>query len=452
MPKWFKWVFAVMACVYFAVWLYGALAAAHSSNIKLPIVSSDSVEYATLSDSILHHGTFTNADGSPNTFRTPGYPVFAAAVRAVGGGSFFAVTFVQIVLVFLIALLTERIGRRLFPGLAGPITATAFLLSPLTMTLPFYILSDPLFAFLYALFFYISIYRLEKRFWPYTIAAGIICGVAIYVRPMGIFAIPIFLAPLIATRLPVRKIIVAAVSVSVIAALLILPWMERNREETGVFSFSSLAPYNLAYNISMFNAFLNKTSSGSERTKIAETIGLPESSWQDLANSSILNSYEIGFFKANLFQYGKYHLITVMPFFFSSEIELYRSMNADAFGYQFDQAPNVINKLASGHIGSFLEAIVNPWWKFAERLFWSAIWLIAAYGLWKMRRNRLAWAMAFIIMYLALMTGPIANVRYRLPAEPFIFLLASVGAIYLCEKLCYKLRDTNKNRPAVTNA
>jgi 4-amino-4-deoxy-L-arabinose transferase-like glycosyltransferase len=320
------------------------------------------------------------------------------------------------------------------------------------MTLPFYILSDTLFAFLYALFFYISIYRLEKRFWPYTIAAGIICGVAIYVRPMGIFAIPIFLAPLIATRLPVRKIIVAAVSVSVIAALLILPWMERNREETGIFSFSSLAPYNLAYNISMFNAFRNGTSSGSERTKIAEIIGLPESSWQDLANSSILNSYEIGFFKANLFQYGKYHLITVMPFFFSSEIELYRSMNADAFGYQFDQAPNVINKLASGHIGSFLEAIVNPWWKFAERLFWSAIWLIAAYGLWKMRRNRLAWAMAFIIMYLALMTGPIANVRYRLPAEPFIFLLASVGAIYLCEKLCYKLRDTNKNRPAVTNA
>jgi len=448
MPKWFKWVFTVMAGVYFAVWLYGALAAAYSSNIKLPIVSSDSVEYATLSDSILHHGTFTGANGSPETFRTPGYPVFVAAVRAVGGGSFFAVTFVQIILVFLIALLIERIGRRLLPGMAGPIAATAFLLSPLTMTMPFYVLSDTLFAFLYALFFYISVDRLEKRFWPYTIVAGIICGVAIYVRPMGIFAVPVFLAPLIVARLPARKIIVAAVSVSVIAALLILPWMERNREETGVFSFSSLAPYNLAYNISMFNAFRNGTSSGSERTKIAETIGLPESSWQDLANSSVLNSYEIGFFKANLFQYGKYHLITSMPFFFSSEIELYRAMNADAFDYQFAQAPNVINKLASGHIGSFLQAIVNPWWKFAERLFWSAIWLAAAYGLWEMRHSRLAWAMAFFIIYLALMTGPIANVRYRLPAEPFIFLLASVGAIFLCEKL----RDKTRKKLVVMGA
>jgi len=44
-------------------------------------------------------------------FHTPGYPAFAAAILFITGGSFFAVTFVQILLVFCIALMTLVLGR-----------------------------------------------------------------------------------------------------------------------------------------------------------------------------------------------------------------------------------------------------------------------------------------------------------------------------------------------------
>jgi hypothetical protein len=60
--------------------------------------------------------------------------------------------------------------------------------------------------------------------------------------------------------------------------------------------------------------------------------------------------------------------------------------------------------------------------------------------------------MAFVIIYLALMTGPIANVRYRLPVEPFIFLLAIVGAIFLYNKLSEKLRDRTRKKSVVMGA
>ena len=113
MSERFKWFFAVMAGVYFAIWLYGALAAAYfPGSPGLPVVDSDSKEYAVLSDSILHQGAFlTNAaGGSPENFRTPGYPAFTVAVLGSGGSWFLRRDFVQMTLGVSIALLVERIG------------------------------------------------------------------------------------------------------------------------------------------------------------------------------------------------------------------------------------------------------------------------------------------------------------------------------------------------------
>ena len=437
-----------LCAVYAAVWGWSIYLSAHDPAALMPVLPEDSTEYAQLAKSLETRNSFTNSRGQDETFRTPGYPMFVAVAQTPFGGSFFAVTFAQLVLAAVTALLVRKIGARLFSPLVGDIAGLAFMANPLTLALAIFIASDIPFIFLYALFWWIVVcWRPRGKAWPVVLAAGLVCAASAYVRPIGFWELPIFLAPIAAARLTLRQACIWSASILAIALLCVSPWVLRNKQATGVASFSSLSPYNIVYyNIPMYLASRQGTSTAAEKQGIAESTGVPIGEWRDLRSAAPLNRYVIEFIKNHFLDYSKYHVITSVPMFFTSDIEQSAYLYSVSVRAPFQSSKSVIFGLESGHFGG-LSAIFHPWWKFAERLFLCFCWIMILCELWTERKKPAVWAVLFVILYIFLMTGPLANARYRLPADPFIYLLAAAGLVRNIQYL-YTKKLPSATKPA----
>ena len=92
--------------VYISFWFFTI----HLSNIQkaknyepvLPVIAGDSQEYQILTESILAGKGFA-MDEKIETLRTPGYPLFVALFKTLGQ-TYFLVTLLQILMVFISAL------------------------------------------------------------------------------------------------------------------------------------------------------------------------------------------------------------------------------------------------------------------------------------------------------------------------------------------------------------
>src|ERR1700733_14926706 len=208
--QWFKICFCVLFVVYIAFWFFSISLSSvqKSENITplLPVTYQDSHEYADLAQSIIHTGTFFQ-NGMSETFRAPGYPFFVAIFSFIGG--YFLVTFIQILLVFLSSLLIRDIGITFCNKKVGELAAFIFLLSPVVLVLSLLVLTAILFLFLFLLGFYLAISLKKERLLGTVIPASVIFGVAMYVRPIGVFALPVFILPFLVSKISWREKIIS---------------------------------------------------------------------------------------------------------------------------------------------------------------------------------------------------------------------------------------------------
>ncbi len=94
----------------------------------------------------------------------------------------------------------------------------------------------------------------------------------------------------------------------------------------------------------------------------------------------------------------------------------------------------VIHYLVSRQYALFLKGVTSDIPKLLERIVLIFIYLVALFGFWKERKKLIVWVCAFIPLYLMILAGPAANVRYAVQATPFILILFSVGFFKLSEK------------------
>ena len=441
----FRVTFYVLFCIYLSTWLFSI----HLANVQkqaglepvLPIMAKDSEEYRGLIESVLD-GEGLSEDGKVSTLRTPGYMFFAATIKMVGK-SYFVVTLIQIILVFLSAILIRRLGLFFVNNKVGEIAAFVFLLNPVTLVLALVILTDILFLFVFMYGFYLAV-TVQNDTNKRIIFASILFALAIYIRPMGAFALPIFATPFLLSEMNLKNKLKALLLMVVIIFLLMVPWMIRNYKLTGVFDFTSFKAINLAgYAVPQFLANFNNSSVEQEKVKIENQLGITRDKWRDITYSKEIASAMQKIILEQPVSYLKFHTLSSLPFLFSSSLQYLTESYDSALHIKKEFKPGVIRYLLAKDWKMFVNGLYSEWWKFGERIVWIFVYLLALLGWWQNKKRLFAWGLLFIPAYLMLLSGPAANARYALQALPFVLLLFAGGLIYLKDNLI-KIVSNNK--------
>ncbi len=433
---WFKIAIVLLFLIYAFFWIFTI----HLSGVQkdkgyspvLPVVAEDSQEFASLSESIMKGDGFMRF-GEIETLRTPGYPVFVAIIWSIFG-SYFAVTLVQIFLVFAGALLVRKIGIWYGGKLVGELSAFLLLANPVTLVLSLVILTDVLFFFLFALGFYLALSAKKEKVFSRIFIVSIVFSYAIYVRPMGFFALPIFAAPILCSKLSKKFQWKLVALMMIILALSTIPWSIRNYKQTGVFGFTSFKALNLSFAATLFLSDLHHTSVSVENLNFEKQSGVPEAGWRDLKYSKEVSSTAENIIFSNLFSYAKFHVVTSAPFLFPSTIDFASVVYRSSMHEKAPFAEGSIHDLVSGNWLGFLAAVSKVWWKFAERLLWFVALVFAIFGVWQERKKLLTWAFFCIVLYLMFLAGPASGPRYSFQAWPYFFMLFGIGLFHFYKK------------------
>ncbi|MCH7527772.1 MAG: glycosyltransferase family 39 protein [Planctomycetes bacterium] len=235
--------------------------------------SLDSREYYEIARNLIEHGTFgqdpSGTDGlvEPDTWRTPGYPLLLALVMILAGPSPVVLVIMQQVLSVLNVWLLFRITRRLMSERRATVAALLFLFEPYHLFYSLWLLAATWFTTLLLLIWYWWIQVLEqgRRGRPRYLAVivlGVLSGVLVLVRPVGLLVpVVVFVGLLVGrfTGAGSRRLKPAAQVGTTMRALgrgavfaatcllVIGSWMLRNQVVAGHFALSDQSGVVLAY-------------------------------------------------------------------------------------------------------------------------------------------------------------------------------------------------------------
>ena len=176
----------------------------------------------------------------PETIRTPGYPLFLAAIIALGLPLAAALWIQHLIAVALAAaaflFVDIALRRRAAAIVAGLLLAT----NPALITAAHQAIADVLAAAAVVAALFCTYRLLRGGTLRWAVAAGIVTGCATLIRPIAVA----WFVPLVAI-VAVRA--ARAATAAFVAAALVLPaaWMARNYAATGVATISSIAGENL---------------------------------------------------------------------------------------------------------------------------------------------------------------------------------------------------------------
>lgn len=183
----------------------------------------------------------------PGSYQPPFYPLFLAAVLALGGRSLLAVQLVQVALGLLTVGLVYGLGRAWFGRRAGLIAAAWCAVSADLVCFAHYYFSETLFVCLLVAVLYLLVRGAAPPAPAAAAAAGLLAGLAALTRGVAVYALPLLAAWLVwrhAERAP-RALRRAALFL-LAAALPIVPWSVRStRLHGGFVLIDTNGPFNL---------------------------------------------------------------------------------------------------------------------------------------------------------------------------------------------------------------
>lgn len=170
--------------------------------------------------------------------RQPLYPVFIALVARLFGESLENLTAVQHVLGVGTAALTYLIGRLTFGRGAGLFGGLAAALSGGLLIYEHYVLTETLFTFLLTFSVALFLLGLRRQCGRWFVASGLVLGLAVLTRPHA--QVMLVLGPLTLAfcQRRWRPVLRASALFLLAAAVVLLPWMARNRAVHGFFAVS----------------------------------------------------------------------------------------------------------------------------------------------------------------------------------------------------------------------
>lgn len=211
-------------------------------------LSPDALQYDRLArnflDAYVHVRSGSLFDLS--LLRTPGYPAFVAAVYAISGRVVAHAIVVEIVLGVATVAITYFLAERLVGRSAATLAAFVLAVDPVSIAMSSNLTTEVLFTFLWVLAALLWARGLQGGSAWWVASAGLVLGAAVLVRPIAAY-LPVLLVPLtfVVTRASAGRRALASCALLAAFAVPVGLWLARNATETGVATISTVESVNL---------------------------------------------------------------------------------------------------------------------------------------------------------------------------------------------------------------
>lgn len=372
----------------------------------------DSATYLAPAHNMLHGRGFTTSPGTPEVFRTPGYPLFLLPFLAATT-SVVPILLIQHLLNAALAIAVYFFARRFSGGsrAAGLTAGIIFALDLPSVHFANKVLTETLFtSMLFALWVLVMRMRRTGATTGALLFAGTLAGALVLVRPVAIlyFAVPAFFLFWTGGR---------RAAVFVLVALVIpIGWGVRNRVEGGVFTITSVAGNNMlahraAPAISIWD------DEDFQKDLVASQAQLLEDAQDEILEKEHVDSIEA----VNSARIGQYYGAIGRRIALQHPVGLTLVVFRGIFTNLFDsdwQSLMVVSEVPSTVIEIAMNATV------------PLVIAMAAIGVLALRRRDALFGTllaATIVYFILLSAGSEAEARFRVPVMPQIAIAAGVG-------------------------
>jgi len=360
----------------------------------------DSVTYEDLAGSIRERMSLEDRFGSRAAV-APGYPLFIAGCRTLLGGSKFAYRLPQLVLGLGTVLGLYLLGGQLWGHRAGLLAAALGALDPFSVYFESLQLTEgPALCLL--VWTGLCAWLARRKTWAAPLC-GALAGVTALVRPgwVHICGPLLFTALVLAAKSKVAEKTLWLRGALAAAALLAVlsPWWIRNYVVLGAF-----VPFSTGGGQALYEGNSENATGG---PAIPQTVGARMrgiDGLSELERDALLGGEARMWIRDNPGEFAR--------------------LAAIKFARTWSPLPNEVAHRRWYHL---LASIVD----------WAAVMLLAVAGAWLLRRERgkVLWCLVPAIVVIVAHVFIIGSVRYRMPAWPFLGLLAGGAAAALSSRL-----------------
>lgn len=222
--------------------------------------SLDCPEYYRIAQNLARHGSFSDDESpplTPDTWRTPGYPLVLAVLMIVLGDSPVALILVQQLLSILNVFLVFWIVERWMDPRRALLVAALFLIEPYHLFYSLWLMSTTLFVTVLLATWLVWLRAIQTGRLAWFALLGALSGYLVLIRPIGGLVPIVLLAGLVIAAAPFRRkrasqqhvrLAWPAIPTFAVACVVVAgSWMLRNHVVAGHFALSDQGGVVLAY-------------------------------------------------------------------------------------------------------------------------------------------------------------------------------------------------------------
>jgi len=224
----------------------------HGGLLYLAIINEsfwidDGIQYLTIAKNWIEVGIYSQSYNAPfvlDVERTPAYPIFLI----INNLNPIYVLITQHILLLFSGYIIYLIIKELENKIVAKWGAVFFLLQPYPVLFASILLSETLFiiTFLLAIHCLLIYYKTDKLF--LFILGIILLVIATYIKPVGLIIVILIPILLIVTKLQTHNNLWKPLLVAIILPILLIsPWVIRNKEICGQYTFSTLGSNSMFY-------------------------------------------------------------------------------------------------------------------------------------------------------------------------------------------------------------
>lgn len=434
--KW--WIAAALIYLIFstvATWQYG-------TDFLMPL-NNDTAHHIKLAENLIKYRTFS-LDGlnsnsepplplKPTNFLSPGYAFWLAFIFLIFK-SFTPAIFIGAIIFALSAPLTYFLAKEIIGSNKIAFwSALIFMLEPLSIYHSGLMFTEQLFvpAFLLAVYFFVKYLKTGNK--NFVFGSLLIFSASVLIRPIIFYLLPLLSGVVFIKEYKIswRRAVISGLLSLVIAGSLIGGWLVRNKIILNTWQISGnqgAILYGYHYELLMRGLNIAPKSPNVGNLYVFS----PE-------YNNLMGKFAIKEILNHKLSYLKMRLVYLPLFFFSSGYDNILSRFYGAAGFDKYFRGDLVNSFFKGEFIKIFKTIFDSPKNMIfllGSLFWFFIFILALAGFWKNFKDnagpKIIWVfIGVLILYFDMITTPLVTARYRLPINPFIFIFAVAGFIYL---------------------